>query len=368
MATGGSFLVVGAPNETSSGQVAAGNAYVFNSTTGSLLETLTSASPQVLGSFGWSVAVSGNSAIVGAPGENASSVQAAGEVYIFSLTTGTLLETLSSPNPQSGGGFGGDMATSGSLLVVGAVDENTTVGFAGRAYVYNVTTGSLIGSLQSPNPQYEGEFGSTTYAMPGYVIVGAQNETTGGFVGAGRVYVYNATDLSLIETLTSPSPQSGGEFGFSLAGSGSTLVVGAPFQAVDGVSGAGNAYVFDITSGELLQTFSGSTATQAYPPNFGFQVAAGYGFIAVSAPYNGTEVSSTDITGGAVCLYNATSFALISTMTAPSETGGYYSATFGYALAIAPGTLSVGDPNAIHMINTEPDYDFPGDAFIFEIG
>jgi outer membrane protein assembly factor BamB len=181
--TGGSFLVVGAPNETSSGQVGAGNAYVFNSTTGSLLETLTSPSPQVLGAFGWSVAVSGHSVIAGAPGENASQVQAAGQVYVFSLTTGKLLKTLSSPNPQAGGEFGGDMATSGSLLVVGAVAENTTVGFAGRAYIYNVTTGSLIGSLQSPNPQYEGEFGSTIFAMPGYVIIGAQNETTGNYVG-----------------------------------------------------------------------------------------------------------------------------------------------------------------------------------------
>jgi hypothetical protein len=144
--------------------------------------------------------------------------------------------------------------------------------------------------------------------------------------------------------------------------------VGAPFDAVDGVSGVGNAYVFNIASGELLQTFSGSTANQTIAPNFGFMVAAGYSFIAVSAPYNGTVVSSTEITGGAVYLYNATSFALISTMTAPGETGGYHSSTFGYALAIGTGTLSVGDPSAVQLINTAPGYDFPGDAFIFEIG
>jgi len=284
------------------------------------------------------------------------------------LTTGKLLETLSSPNPQAGGGFGGDMATSGSLLVVGAASENTTAGFAGRAYVYNVTTDSLIGTLQSPNPQYEGEFGSTTYATPGYIIVAAQNETAGGVVGAGRVYTYNATNLSLVQTLTSPGPETGGEFGFSLAGTGSTLVVGAPFDVVDGVPGVGNVYAFDMASGQLLQTFSGSTANQTLAPNFGFTVAAGFGIIAVSAPYNGTEVSSTTITGGAVYLYNATSFAPISTMTAPSEASGYYSSNFGYALAIGPGGLLVGDPGAVHVIDIAPGYDFPGDAFIFEVG
>jgi len=367
LAAGSSFLVVGAPNETSAAQVGAGNVYIYSSA-GSLFETLTSPSPQLLGAFGWSVAVSGSSVIVGAPGENASKVPAAGQVYIFSATTGKLLKTLSSPNSESGGEFGVDMAASGSLLVVGAILENTTVGFAGRAYVYNVTTGSLIGTLQSPNPQYEGEFGSTTYATPGYVVVAAQNETTGNNVGAGRVYVYSATSLSLIRTLTSPEAQAGGEFGFSLTGTGSTLVVGAPFEAVDDVSQVGNVYAFNIASGALLQTFSGSTAVQAVPPNFGYMVAAGYGYIAVGAPYNGTVVSSTAITGGAVYLYNATSFALITTMTAPSEPGGYYSSSFGYALAIGPGMLSVGDPEAIHVISTTPGYDFPGDAFIFEVG
>jgi len=242
------------------------------------------------------------------------------------------------------------------------------VGFAGRAYVYNVTTGSLIGTLQSPNPQYEGEFGSTTYAMPGYIIVAAQNETTGSDVGAGRVYVYNATNLSLVKTLTSPEAQAGGEFGFSLASVGSTLFVGAPFEAVDGVPQVGNVYAINIASGALLQTFSGSTASQSLAPNFGLTVAAGYGLIAVGAPYNGTQVTSTEITGGAVYLYNATSFALISTLTAPSESSGYYSSTFGYALAIGPGTLSVGDPSAVMATSTAPGYDFPGDAFIFEIG
>ncbi len=166
LAVGGPFLVVGAPNETSSKLAAAGNVYVYNSSSGALLRTLTSPAPQKLGSFGWSVAVSGNLAIVGAPGENASGKLAAGHVYAYSLTTGKLAYTLSSPNAQSVGEFGGVLATSGSLLVVGAVTENTTLGFAGRAYVYNATTGSLIESLKSPSPGFEGAFGSTVYATP----------------------------------------------------------------------------------------------------------------------------------------------------------------------------------------------------------
>src|SRR5208282_3938038 len=100
LAVGGTFLVVGAPNETSSSLVAAGNAYIYSTSSGTLLESLTSPAPQELGSFGWSVAVSGNLAIVGAPGENASGKLAAGHLYAYSATTGKLLNTLASPNAQ----------------------------------------------------------------------------------------------------------------------------------------------------------------------------------------------------------------------------------------------------------------------------
>ncbi len=368
LAVGGTFLVVGAPNETSSSLVAAGNAYIYSTSSGTLLESLTSPAPQELGSFGWSVAVSGNLAIVGAPGENASGKLSAGHVYAYSLTTGKLQYTLSSPNAQSEGQFGGVIATSGSLLVVGAVMENTTVGFAGRAYVYNATTGALIGSLQSPNPDFEGEFGSTVYATPSYAIVAAQNETAGGNIGAGNVYVFSASNLALVKTLSSPNPQENGEFGFSLASTGSLLVVGAPFESVAGEAEVGNAYVYSTASWSLLKTFSGSTATQEYAPNFGFTVAAGNGLIAVGAPYNGTVVTSSTITGGAVYLYNATSLTLIAGITAPSVSSGYYSTEFGSAIAIASGTLIDGDPGAVRLISASPGYAFPGDVFIFSVG
>ena len=368
LAVGGLFLVVAAPNETSSGLAAAGNVYVYSSSGGTLLRTLSSPAPQELGSFGWSVAVSGNLAIVGAPGENASGKLAAGHVYAYSLTTGKLVYTLSSPNAQTVGEFGGVLATSGSLLVVGAVNENTTAGFAGRAYVYNATTGSLIGSLKSPNPDFEGEFGSTVYATPSYVIIGAQNETAGGHLGAGNVYVFSASSLALVKTLTSPNVQLNGEFGFSLAGTGSELVVGAPFEAVAGEPEIGDVYVYNTASWTLLMTFSGATSAQAYPPSFGFTVAAGNGLIAAGAPYNDTVVTSSTITGGAVYIYNATTFGLIAGITAPSVLNGYYSSEFGSAIAIGSGTLIVGDPVAVELISASPGYAFPGDAFIFSVG
>jgi hypothetical protein len=54
-------------------------------------------------------------------------------------------------------------------------------------------------------------------------------------------------------TLTSASLQTHGDFGYSAAASGNTVVVGAPEETSGGYSPAGNAYVFDAQNGALLR-------------------------------------------------------------------------------------------------------------------
>ena len=73
--------------------------------------TFTSPNPQFSGGFGASVAVSGSSVVVGAPGETV--------VYIFN-TTGSLMATLTSPNVESSGYFGASVATTGTSVIVGS--------------------------------------------------------------------------------------------------------------------------------------------------------------------------------------------------------------------------------------------------------
>ena len=82
-------MVVGAPGETVNGQTAAGHAYVFDATTGSLIATLTSPNAQSGGEFGFSVAISSSGVIVGAPGETSSGLTQAGNAYSFSTAGST---------------------------------------------------------------------------------------------------------------------------------------------------------------------------------------------------------------------------------------------------------------------------------------
>ena len=63
--------------------VMAGHAYIFNAKTGALISTLTSPNAQTYGFFGWSVAISGKTVVVGAPYETGSGIPEAGNAYIF---------------------------------------------------------------------------------------------------------------------------------------------------------------------------------------------------------------------------------------------------------------------------------------------
>jgi hypothetical protein len=152
--------------------------------------------------------------------------------------------TLTSPNAQLGQGFFGfSVAVSDGIVVVGAPGEFVAGTFlAGHAYLFS-TTASLIATLTTPNPVKEGFFGISVSVRAGIVIVGAPNETAGGFADAGHAYLFTTT-ASPIATLTSPTPQTNGMFGSSVASRDGIQVVGAPGETAGGFAGAGHAYIF----------------------------------------------------------------------------------------------------------------------------
>jgi hypothetical protein len=236
-----SIVVVGAPSESAGGFGGAGHAYIFSTLSpGSI--TLTSDNPQPHGFFGSSVAVSGTSVVIGAPGEGFGF----GHAYIFRVTAPNSPVTLPSPNPQIGGEFGDSVAVSGTSVVVGAPGETAGGSSgAGHAYIFSTTTpGSPPTLLTSPNAQPLGEFGSSVAVSGTSVVVGAPDETAGAVVIPGHAYIFSTTTPGSPVTLTSPNPQKEGSFGRSVAVSGTSVVVGAPGETAAGVSSAGHAYLF----------------------------------------------------------------------------------------------------------------------------
>jgi len=255
VAVSGTRIVIGAPFETTSGDANAGRAYLFDATTDGLISTYVSPNPQTFGYFGDSVSISGTTVAIGAEGENVSSYSAAGHVYVFKATTSGLLDLLTSPNAQTAGFFGCSVSVSGTKVVVGAFGESAPrFDEAGRAYVFLVTDGALVYTLTSPGEQSGGGFGDAVAISGSTIVVGAPGEGALGYDDAGHAYVFGATTGTLISTLTSPNAQAYGYFGTSVAVdsprvivflySGTTVLVGAPDEGSSGYPQAGNAYRF----------------------------------------------------------------------------------------------------------------------------
>ncbi len=348
----GTTVVVGAPGETGSGKSGAGHAYVFNTKT-DVATALTSPNAQSGGEFGSSVAVSGPAVVVGAPSETASCCGEAGHVYIFSATTGELISTLSSPNPEWGGFFGFSVAISGTTVVVGAPGETASGDEgAGHVYTFSATTGELISTLTSPNVQSYGAFGNSVAISGATIVVGAETENASGDIEAGHAYTFNTTTDELISTLTSPNAQPYGLFGGSVAVSGTTVVVGAGTENASGLPEAGHAYTFSATTGDLISTLTSPNA-QSYGL-FGVSVAISGTTVAVGAYY---ETASGQPQAGHAYTLSATTGDLISTLTSPNA---QLSGGFGFSVAISGTTVVVGAPN-----ETASGKGSAGHAYIF---
>lgn len=346
-------VVIGAPDESASGYSQAGHAYAFNVTTHALIQTFTSPDAQDEGWFGSSVALSGSTVVVGAYDESASGYSGAGHTYTFNAMTGKLIQTFTSPNPQSGGGFGYSVALSGTTLLVGAPDE-TASGYsdAGHAYTFNATTGSLIHSFTSPKAQAEGGFGSSLALTDSSLVVGASGESVSGYSYAGHAYSFNTKTDAVIHTFTSPQAQYFGQFGSSVALSGNTVVIGAPTENASGYSFAGHAYSFNVKTGKLIYTFTSPNAqSEGY---FGWSIALNSMTIVVGAL---SETASGFQQAGHAYSFNAKTGKLIEIFTSPkAQELGF----FGASVALSSTTLVVGAPG-----ETALGYEHAGHVYIF---
>ncbi len=187
--------------------------------------------------FGSSVAISGNTAIVGAPGH----AKAAGRAYVFARTpTGwAQADELKGSDTITGDFFGNSVAISGNTAVVGAGQHAKN---AGRAYVFTKTAAGWkqVAQLTGSDTVSGDEFGHSVAISGKTVVVGAYAHAE---AGCAYVFTKTATGWKQVAELKGSDTVAGDSFGTSVAVSGNTAVVGAEFHAE-----AGRAYVFIKTA------------------------------------------------------------------------------------------------------------------------
>ena len=125
VAVSGATIVVGMPFDDIGGNVNQGSAYVFKRQGGSWVETqkLTASDGAVFDQFGFSVAVSGATIVVGARLDDIGGNFTQGSAYVFERQGGSWVETqkLTASDGAAGDQFGASVAVSGATIVVGAL-------------------------------------------------------------------------------------------------------------------------------------------------------------------------------------------------------------------------------------------------------
>jgi len=171
--------------------------------------------------FGSAVAVSGSSVVVGAKGDDDNG-SASGSAYLFH-TNGAFEKKLTAPDGLSGDNFGLAVAVSGSSVVVGANLDDDNGFSSGSAYLFH-TNDAFVKKLTAPDGAEGDGFGYAVAVSGSSVVVGAKLDDDNGF-NSGSAYLFH-TDGVFVEKLTAPDGLSGDKFGSAVAVSGSSVVVG----------------------------------------------------------------------------------------------------------------------------------------------
>jgi filamentous hemagglutinin family protein len=332
----GENVVIGAFHDDPQGIDNAGSAYLFDAA-GNYLLTFDNPNPTAGGEYGFAVAGIGDNVLIGA-GRNTVAEQPAGSVYLFDGVTAELLQTFNNPDPARDDRFGDSIAVIGTdTVVIGARLDDTGANNAGSVYVFDVgdpekprlTINNPI-ALNNPNLAKDNQFGFSLAATGTNIIIGAPF-TDAGVTDAGAAYLFDSNTGQLLFTFTNPEPVENARFGDSVAGVGANVIIGAPNLA--GAIDPGVAYLFDGGTGTLLQTFN--NPNPAGGDRFGTSVAAVGTNVLIGA--NRDDAGATD--SGAVYLFDGTTGGLLQTFTNPEPS---VNAQFGDAIAVLGTNLIVG--------------------------
>lgn len=243
----GTRAIVGAHYEINGLQ--SGSAYLFDVSTGAQLAKLIAPDGEVGRRFGSSVALSENRALVGATWYNSGGVTS-GKAFVFDATTGQQLATLAPDDPTPRKEFGESVAIAGNLAIVGARGDSEYESWCGAAYVLDATTGEQLAKLTPDDPTETKEFGTSVSLDGRLALIGAPGDDE-EYENVGSAYLFDVITGQQLAKFTADDGQWRDDFGWSVALSGDTAIIGARLEDANGVD-SGAAYVFNVTTGEQI--------------------------------------------------------------------------------------------------------------------
>ncbi|HXQ01195.1 MAG TPA: hypothetical protein VN845_14170, partial [Solirubrobacteraceae bacterium] len=272
--------------------------------------------------FGWSVGVSGTTIVVGAYAQEAKGGYAApGAAYVFTMPAGgwvnaTQTAELTASDPNADEDLGWSVGVSGNTVVVGA--PNREVGSnpgQGTAYVYVMpTTGPWVNAtptaeLTASDGQAGDELGWSVAISGNTIVAGARARQIGEHDGQGAAYVWTEPSGGWMTTSADTAELTAGDgstedsLGESVAVSGTTVVASAPrHYASSETADYGAAYVFgpgsESSTGGGGTTGGGATTAGGGTSSGGGSSTGGSGTSTGSTSAPSANVASISGAGG----------------------------------------------------------------------
>jgi len=369
VAVNGNTVVVGAQYHSFGTSYDEGAAYVFvnNGGTWSQQAELIPSDGVAYDGFGESVAISGSTVMVGSvchPGAAGSC--GPGAVYVFDGSGGTWSQQaeLKASDGVGADHFGWSIAMDSNLAVIGAYNKEVRGHSAqGAAYVFGLSSGNWTqqAELTAADGLYNDEFGYTVALSGSTIVIGAPDRTVGSNQAQGEAYVFTGSGATWSQQaeVTSSDGEAGDFFAWSVAVDGSTAVMGAPCHPRNGFAfcqgGPGAAYVFGESAGTWSQQAELTSSDGVDGDAFGNSVSLSGSTAVMGAPLH----AATEVGPGAAYVFGESSgtWSQQAELAASDGVGGSY---FGWAVALDGTTIVTGAP--AHTVGSNASQ---GAAYVF---
>lgn len=295
--------------------------------------------------YGSSVATDGTTLVIGALFADAP-VSDGGAAYVYTRSgaSWTFVQKLVPAGLLGGDSVGASVAVEGNTLVVGA-HKSGILGVGkelGAVYVYQNTSGvwSQTQKLEAPDKAVYDHHGWSVDLQGGMLLVASPEDDDKG-TDSGSLYVYtqNGSTFSFTQKLTASDGAAVDGFSSSFERDGNTLVVGSRYHDVP-LPNCGAAYVFTYANGLWTQAAKLTAPDAAHSDNFGAEVAVSGSRVLVTAI--GDDDKGTD--AGSAYLFKNTSgsWAFEQKLLASD---GAATDNLGRSCAIQGNVAMVGSPN-----------------------
>ena len=240
--------------------------------------------------FGYSVSVDGDTAVIGAYRDNYDAGSDFGSVYVFTRSGGTWTQQakLNATDGATNDFFGISVAVDGDTVVIGTPNDDAVGLDSGSAYVFtrSGTTWTQQAKLNATDGAAGDLFGYSVAIDGDTAVIGAHGDDylPTSYSGSAYVFTRNGTTWTQQAKINANDVAANNDyFGYSVAVDDNTTVIGAPY---DGGDDAGSAYVFIRSGTAWIQQAKLNATDRAGFDYFGYSVSVNGDTVVIGAHHD----------------------------------------------------------------------------------